>query len=185
MLGIVGAFITPLLLGRDLPDPRLVLAYILVIDLGVLAVATFRNWRWFTLVGLAGSYGLFALWLDQFPAQSALLVHLFLSGVFLVFVGATSLFHILWRRAPGPVDLVLITLNAAGYYALTFGLLWAEYRIWFGGITLSLSLLYGLVAYAAIKRSGAPPEVALFALATAVVFLTIAVPLQLSGNWVS
>lgn len=185
LLGIVGAFLTPVLLGRDLPDPRLVLLYILVIDLGILGVSTFRNWRWFTLVGLAGSYGLFTLWLDQFPAQSALLVHLFLSGVFLVFVGATSLFHILWRRAPGPVDLSLITLNASGYYALTFGLLWPEYRLWFGGITLGLSLLYGLVAYAAIKRSGTPPEVALFALSTAVVFLTVAVPLQLSGNWVS
>ena len=185
LLGIVGAFITPVLLGRDLPDPRLVLVYILVIDLGILGVSTFRNWRWFTLVGLAGSYGLFTLWLDQFPAQSALMVHAALTGVFLVFVGATSLFHILWRRAPGPVDLVLITLNAAGYYALTFGVLWPEYRLWFGGITLGLSLLYGVVAYAAIKRSGTPPEVALFALATAVVFLTVAVPLQLSGNWVS
>ena len=184
LLGIVGAFLTPILLGRDLPDPRLVLVYILVIDLGILGVATFRNWRWFTMVGLVGSYGLFALWLDQFPSQSVLPVHLFLTGVFLVFVGATTLFHILWRRAPGPVDLALITLNAAGYYALTFGLLWDEYKIWFGLISLSISLLYGLVAYAAIKRD-APPEVALFTLAIAVVFLTVAVPLQLSGNWVS
>ncbi len=184
LLGIVGAFLTPILLGRDLPDPRLVLVYLLVIDLGILGVATFRNWRWFTMVGLVGSYGLFALWLDQFPSQSVLPVHLFLTGVFLVFVGATTLFHILWRRAPGPVDLALITLNASGYYALTFGLLWDEYKNWFGLISLSISLLYGLVAYAAIKRD-APPEVALFTLAIAVVFLTVAVPLQLSGNWVS
>ncbi len=185
LLGIVGAFITPVLLGRDLPDPRLVLLYILVIDLGILAVSTFRNWRWFTMVGLAGSYGLFALWLDQFPSQSVLPVYLFLTGVFLVFVGATTLFHILWRRVPGPVDRALLTLNASGYYALTVGLLWEEYRIWFGPITLCLSLLYGLVSYATIKRAGAPPEVALYTLAIAVVFLTVAVPLQLSGNWVS
>ena len=185
LLGIVGAFITPVLLGRDLPDPRLVLLYILVIDLGILAVSTFRNWRWFTMVGLAGSYGLFALWLDQFPSQSVLPVYLFLTGVFLVFVGATTLFHILWRRVPGPVDRALLTLNASGYYALTVGLLWEEYRIWFGPITLCLSLLYGLVSYATIKRAGAPPEVALYTLAIAVVFLTVAAPLQLSGNWVS
>ena len=69
LLGIAGAFLTPLLLGRDLPDPRLVLVYILVIDLGILGVSTFRNWRWFTLVGLIGSYGLFTLWLDQFPSN--------------------------------------------------------------------------------------------------------------------
>ena len=185
LLGIVGAFLTPVLLGRDLPDPRLVLVYILVIDLGILGVSTFRNWRWFTMVGLAGSYGLFALWMDQFPSESTLLVYLILIGVFLVFVGSTSLFHILWRRASVPVDLALITLNAAGYYALTFGLLWEDYQNWFGLITLCISLLYGLVAYAAIKRTGTSPELVLFALAIAVVFLTIAVPLQLSGHWVS
>ena len=77
------------------------------------------------------------------------------------------------------------TLNASGYYALTIGLLWEEYRIWFGLITLFISLLYGIVSYAGIKRADTPPEVALFTLAIAVVFLTIAVPLQLSGAWVS
>ena len=185
LLGIVGAFITPVLLGRDLPDPRLVLVYILVIDLGILGVSTFRNWRWFTMVGLAGSYGLFALWLDQFPSQEVLPVHFALTGVFLVFVGATTLFHILWRRVPGFVDRSLLTLNATFYYALTFGLLWDDYQIWFGLITLCLALLYGLVAQVAIKRTGTPPDVALFSLAIAVIFLTVAVPLQLSGSWVS
>jgi uncharacterized membrane protein len=113
------------------------------------------------------------------------LVELALAGVFLMFVGATTMFHILWRRMPGPADLALMTINAAGFYALTFDILWADYEIWFGLISLSLSLLYAGVAYAAIKRSGTPPEVALFALSTAVVFLTVAVPLQLSGSWVS
>ena len=185
LLGIVGAFLTPLLLGRDLENPRLVLLYILVVDLGILGVSTFRNWRWFTLVGLVGSYGLFAIWLEQFTVGDPVLVELALAAVFLVFVGSTTLFHILWRRMPGPADLALMTINAAGFFALTFDILWADYQIWFGLISLSLSLLYAGVAYAAIRRSGTPPEVALFALSTAVVFLTVAVPLQLSGNWVS
>ncbi|MDA1127246.1 MAG: DUF2339 domain-containing protein [Chloroflexi bacterium] len=185
LLGLVGAFLTPVLLGQDLPEPRLVLVYIVVIDLGILGISTFRNWRWFTMVGMAGSYGLFALWLDQFPSESALLVELFLTGVFLVFVGATTLFHIIWRRVPDFVDRALLTLHATVFYALTFGVLWDEYEIWFGGITLGISLLYGVVAYASIKRTGTSPEVALFALSIAMVFLTVAVPLQLSGNWVS
>ena len=185
LLGIVGAFLTPLLLGRDLENPRLVLLYILVVDVGVLGISTFRNWRWFTFLGLLGSYGLFALWLEQFTVRDPVLVELALAGVFLVFVGATTMFHILWRRMPGPADMALMTLNAAGFYALTFEILWADYEIWFGLISLSLSLVYAGVAYAAIRRSGTPPQVALFALSTAVVFLTVAVPLQLSGNWVS
>ena len=55
----------------------------------------------------------------------------------------------------------------------------------FGLITLGLALLYGLVAFAAWRRSGMLDHVALFALSIAVVFLTIAVPVQLTGNWIS
>jgi uncharacterized membrane protein len=185
LLGILGAFLTPLLLGSDLGDSRLLLAYILLVDVGILGVSTFRNWRWFTLVGLVASYFLFALWLDRIPAGELILAQVGLTGIFLVFVGATTLFHIIWRRAPGPPDMALMTLNAMAYYGMTYGILWQQYQIWFGLITLGLSLFYGLVGYGAIRRHGAPPQVALFTLATALVFLTIAAPLQLTGSWIT
>ena len=68
---------------------------------------------------------------------------------------------------------------------MTYALLWDDYEIWFGLITLGLSLFYGLVGYAAIRRSEAPPQVALYSVATALIFLTVAVPLQLSGSWIT
>ena len=74
VLGIIGAFLAPVLLGPSLPDVRLVLVYIIVVDIGILAVSTFRNWRWFTLLGWAGSYGLFAYWLTEFSDYEPLLI---------------------------------------------------------------------------------------------------------------
>ena len=61
-LSIFGGFATPLLLQEQLPDQRLLLAYVLVLDVGVLALAGFRNWRWFTLLAWVGSLVLFAFW---------------------------------------------------------------------------------------------------------------------------
>lgn len=187
LLGMFGAFLTPLLLGRDLPSDQqyVLLAYILVVDLGILGVSTFRNWRWFTLVGLVASYALFGLWLDQISDRDLLLAQGGLTGIFLVFAGATTLFHILWRRVPGPADMALMTLNAAAFFGMTYGLLWDQYEVWFGLITLGLSLFYGIVGYGAIVRSGSSPQVALYSLAAALVFLTVAVPLQLSGTWIT
>ena len=102
VLGIIGAFLAPVLLGPSLPDVRLVLLYIIVVDIGILAVSTFRNWRWFTLLGWVGSYGLFAYWLTEFSDYEPLLAQAALTAVFLVFAGATTLFHLLWKRVPGP-----------------------------------------------------------------------------------
>ena len=181
LLGVIGAFISPVLLGPELPDPRMLIVYILLIDIGILGISTFRNWRWFTLVGWVGSYGLFAYWLAYFPGYDPALTHIVLTGVFLTFAAATPLFHILWRRMPGPADLSLMSINATGYFVLTSVILWDDYGGWFGLIAFSLSAFYGLIALLALKRSGTQVRVAVFSLAIAIVFLTIAFPLQFSG----
>ena len=186
LMSIVGAFLAPVLLGSDLSDRRFVLlGYILVIDLGILAVSIFRNWRWFTLIGLAGTYSLFAAWITGIPEDELVLAQIGVSGAFLIFAGATMLFHIAWRRAAEPFDLALMTLNAVAYYTITFGLLWADYEAWFGMISLCLALFYGAVGLLALNRSGTPPVIKIYTFAIALLFLTLAAPLHLKGNWIT
>ena len=185
LLGIIGAFLAPALLGADLPDLRLALVYILVVDAGILAISTFRNWRWFNLVGWAGTYGVFFFWTSRFSDYDPVMAQIALSGMFLILAGATSLFHLLWRRVPGIPDLALMTLNAAAFFALTYHVLWDDYREWFGLIAVGLSLFYAVVGFVAMRRPSTPVEMALFALPIAIVFLTIAVPLQLTGVWIT
>ena len=185
LLGIIGAFLAPALLGADLPDVRLALAYILVVDAGILAISTFRNWRWFNLVGWAGTYGVFFFWTSRFSNYDPVMAQIGLTGMFLILAAATSLFHLLWRRTPGIPDLALMTLNAVAFFALTYHVLWDDYREWFGLIAVGLALFYALLAFVAIRRPSTPAEMALFALPIAIVFLTIAVPLQLTGVWIT
>ena len=186
LMTIVGAFATPVFLGRDMGDQLFaLLGYLLIVDLGILGVATFRNWRWFTLIGMLATYVLLASWIDIIPNDQLLFGQAGISAVFLIFVGATMLFHIVWRRPPKPFDMALMTINAVAYYGMSFGLLWAEYEVWFGLFSLILGAFYAVVGYASIKRSGAPPEVALYSVATALLFITIAVPLQLTGGWIT
>ena len=184
ILGIVGGFITPVLLRDNLPDQRLLIAYVLVLDLGVLGLASFRNWRWFNLLGLAGSLALYWFWYAELE-PSLLLAQLGITFIFLIFMGATTLFHILWRRAPGPADQSLMVLNAAAYFGISYGLLFDEFRPWLGGFTLLLSLLYALLGYAVLVRGREHVYLSFFALGIAVVFLTVAVPVQLGGPWIS
>ena len=64
-LAIFGGFATPLLLSENLPDEPLLIAYILLLDIGVLALAAYRDWRWFTLLAYAGSLILFGFWIEE------------------------------------------------------------------------------------------------------------------------
>ena len=184
VIGIFGGFLTPLLLNERLPDQRLLLAYVLVLDLGVLALATFRNWRWFTLLSLAGSLVLYGFWQAEFN-PGPLLGQVGITLIFLIFVAATTLFHIIWRRAAGPLDQALMVVNAAAYFGISYGLLFDDFRPWMGGFTVLLALFYGVLGYAVLKRSGEQVYLSLFALGTGLVFVTIAVPVQLGGPWIS
>ncbi len=183
VLGILGGFATPLILADRLPEQWALLAYVLVLDLGVLALATFRNWRWFTLLALIGSLVLFGFWYFELE-PGLLLAQVGITVIFLIFVGATTLFHLLWRRPPGPLDQALMVLNAAAYFGISYALLFEEFRVWMGGFTLLLALFYGLLGYGIVARHREQAHLGLFALGIALVFLTIAVPVQLGGPWI-
>ena len=184
VLSIFGGFATPLLLQEQLPDQRLLLAYVLVLDVGVLALAGFRNWRWFTLLAWAGSLILFAFWQQELEPSTEL-AQIGITVIFLVFAGATIAFHIVRQQAAGIADLALATLNAAGYYGISYWLMNDPYRDWMGGFTAAVAAFYVLLAAACRMRGPEQLNLTLFSAGLAVVFAIIAVPVQFGGPWIS
>ncbi len=187
ILGILGAFSAPLVLGYSAPraptqtpgDQGIqLIAYVLIVDIGVLALSSFRNWRWFTLMALLGSLMVYGGWHDKSGAR-LLTSEVSLTLIFLIFVGATTLFHLRWRRASSGTDYALMILNAASYFGISYGLMWTELHGWMGAFSLLLSLFYIGLARMASRRGA--ERLSLFATGIAVVFLTVAVPVQF-GN---
>ena len=185
-MALFGAFLTPALLGDELGDRLYIgLGYLLVVDAGIVAVASVRGWRWYTLIGMVASYVLFAVWLDHIPPDETIAAQLGLSGVFLIFLGAATLYNILWRRKPNQFDMTLIMVNGFAFFGLTFAVMWDQYEPWFGLIALLLAAVHGLVALAAKLRTGVSTVVSLQLGGAALVFLTVAAPLQFTGEWTS
>ena len=197
IIGIFGAFVAPFAMGgfaqgsdevavANSGSSIQLMVYVMVVDVGVLVLSTFRSWRWFTLLGLLGSLISFGSWYGGYGDEVSLLTAQgSLTIIFLLFVGATTLFHIVWRRVPEAFDLSLMVINVAAYFGISYGLLWDDFRPWMGGFTLLLSLFYGGLAYAVLVRSKEHVYLSLMALGIALVLLTVAVPVQLGGPWVS
>jgi uncharacterized membrane protein len=188
ILGILGAFFAPYILGafgdRGTGDGTRgqaiqLLVYLIVIDAGVLVLATFRNWRWFTLLALACSLIAYGFWYGEFHRQVGITAaEIGITAIFLSFVGATYLFHVAWRRVPRVFDYFLMLGNAAAYAGISLGLMWGEFRGWMGGFVLLLAFFYGLLSYLAYRRSRENTRLSAFSLAIALIFLTVAVPVQ-------
>jgi hypothetical protein len=189
IIGILGAFSAPFILGSAAPGAAQtgqgiqLLAYVIVVDLGVLALSTLRNWRWFNLLAIFGSLATFGAWYFQFGDQAGLLTRqLGITFIFIIFFGATSLFHLIWRRPAQGFDYALMVINAAAFFGISYGLMHEDLRAWMGIFTLLLALLYGDLAYLAVRRGAENYRLSLFARGIALVFLTIAIPIQLGDK---
>ena len=174
----------PLLLQKELPDERLLLAYVLVLDMGVLALASFRNWRWFTLLAWIGSLILFGFWMEELEPATPL-AEIGITAIFLVFAGATIAFHIVRRQAAGMLDLALVTVNAIAYWLISYALLYDDYRPWMGGFTALLAAFYVLLVAGCQLRGEEQPTLRPYVAALAAGFAALAVPLQFEGPWIS
>jgi uncharacterized membrane protein len=192
ILGILGAFVAPALLGAAVPPgdrsaaARLglqLLAYVLVVDVGVLVLSTYRNWRWFTFLALAGSLVFFIEWYAFAGDELSLLASEGgLTLIFLIFAAATTLHHLVRRLPARGSDYALMMINAAAYLGISYGLMWSDLRQWMGGFSLLLALFYWGLAYAAFRRIGTNATLGFFAVGIAVVFLSIAIPVQLGDR---
>ncbi len=180
-LGVVGGMATPFMLVGELPDRRTLIAYIGLLDVGIVGLASFRNWRSLTLLGFLGSL----YWFSRAAFVSSPLVgEGFLTVHFLLFVGATTLFHLIWQKRPSAVDFGLMTLNAGTYFLLSVGRLWVPDREWLGLFAVGLAGFYAVLASWAQALSGRNVYVVLFLGGIAAVFLTVAIPIQFHGPFV-
>jgi len=190
ILGIIGAFLAPLVLtissNTGTSDPAIsiwLLAYVFIVDIGVLCLSTFRNWKWFNILAFAGSVIIYGVWYYRFGGDVSLLTSQgSLTVIFLIFVGVTTLYHVLWRRNPDSLDYTLMVANATGYYCMSFGLLWHDYRAWLGGFTFLLALFYGGLAYLLNRESISNSRLAVFALGIALLLFTVAIPVQIGDR---
>ena len=201
ILGIIGAFAAPFTTGffgesnegidlatkTTLASPSWhLMAYVIVIDIGILALSTFRHWRWFTLLGLLGSLATFTIWRDVYSNEISLLIsQTSLTVIFLIFVAATTLFHIIWRRPPKVYDQSLMIINAIAFFGMSYYILSDDFNNWMGVFSVAMSIFYGTIAYISMLKNRNLVQLSVMSLGISLIFLTIAIPIQLNGAWVT
>lgn len=220
LIGIAGAFLGPFILGgfgdSSTVDPGesvsttgnaiSLLIYIFVVDIGVIALSTLRNWWWFRSVAFFGSLVTFGLWSNEFlnrtspfleshgSANANLIGLAGITSIFLSFIAATTLFHFMRKQSPERLDISLMLMNAIFYVGISYGLLWEDFRAWVGGFTMAVAALYAGLGYVSFRRFGLsaidfknPSRDLLLTsilLGMAVVLITIAIPVQIDGSWI-
>ena len=91
-LGLIGGFATPLLLRSDSDHPIGLFGYVLLLDLGFLAVGRRKGWPWLSLLGLAGTVLLQGLWIGVRMGSDRLFLGLLILGLFALLFTVAAFF---------------------------------------------------------------------------------------------
>ena len=195
VLGIVGAFLTPILLnssGGSGDSGVKLLTYIAVIDLGVLILTYFKGWRTLNLLSYFGTVLLFAGWwwdspewqVDSENAVRATALT-FATIFFAIFAAQSFVQNVIARRNLNASDVILVVFTPALYLAAVYGLLPEKYHIYLGLIMVVLAGLYLAFAQRITIARYEDKRLRILFLVITTCFITFAIPVQFDGYWVT
>jgi len=141
-LGLIGGFLTPPLLGQGEPHPWILFPYLLLLDLGSLAVTIRRRWPVLMGIAFVGTAILFALAISvQEPNLNA---GLFFLPIFFVLFFSSALRN--WTDGQHAIGASLIWANAAWSLICIWMLLDQQDPIWLSLYCFVLAAVHFIAA---------------------------------------
>ncbi len=186
VLALLGGFLTPIMLSRGVDARWTLFPYLLILDLGVLGIASFRRWPRLNLLAFGGTLLMWFGWFANHYHPDKLADVVILMSLFFMVFAALGVWHHLVRRTVAlPEDFFLVIATPSIYFATLFMLTKTDYQAWQGMMAIGMAVIYEVFGRIARLRDGVDPKISYAFNGIAVVFLVIAVPLKLTGHWVA
>jgi uncharacterized membrane protein len=186
ILGLIGGFLTPVLMSTNQNNQVALFGYIALLDAGVLALAYSKQWRSLNYLAFSGTVLMFAGWMYTWDAREALWTTMFfLTLFFAIFALLAVLYNVVNRRQTSWLDLALVFLNAVIYFGTSYALLEKQYDAYLGVFAVLVSAFYLGLGYFTYNRDREDQLLIYTFIGLATLFLVLAVPIQLEQRWVT
>lgn len=188
-LGLVGAYGVPFLLGDWSDGGTTILTYMAIINGGVLIISLIRYWKSLYYSSFFLTWLIFTSWcLIEYDKSGQFgLAMTFLAVFFLLFYGTFMAYKILHKSAFKIDDTFFLLLNSFIAYGLGYGLLNGQPagENYLGAFTIAHAIVHSLVAVIIYQNKLADRNMRYLVTGLVIVFLTMAIPVQFDGNWVT
>lgn len=194
-LGVLTGFLTPFLLAKGEPNDVFFLSYLVILNMGVMVIAYYKSWKSLFYLSFFATHLCYLYWMfDRAVINDAgTRTAMFLTGfipmlvIYAEFLAVSLLMNISKQNKKAYVkfDFVLIFMNAMICYAEGYYLLQKYNDALLGLFTVIAALVYISVFYFIKKYEDADRRLLLSLLSLALIFVTIAIPVQLDGRFVT
>ncbi len=188
-IGMVGAYGVPFLLNEGSGNITILFSYIVILNIGILVIAFKKYWKPLYFAAFGVTWLIFLSWyISQYQtSEHFYLALLFLSAFFTIFY-LTFLSYKLFQKEKFVVfDIILVIINSFIFYGIGYTILNQHDT---GGQLLGLFTLFNAIIHFTVsviiyRQNLSDKNVHYLVSGLALIFITIAIPVQLDGKWVT
>jgi uncharacterized membrane protein len=187
--GLVAAYAVPFLVSDKSGNVSNLFSYMLIINIGILAISVKKLWKPLYYLSFGSSWLILALWfLNDFNAEDHFTLMLVFSTLFfLIFYIVFLAYKIIRNEKFEALDIVILLINSFIFYGLNYssfdeGELTQNY---IGLFTIGNAVIHFIVSIILYRRKLDDTNLLNLVSGLVLVFLTVTIPVQLSGKWVT
>jgi uncharacterized membrane protein len=188
-MGLVGAYSVPFLLSTGSGRVDILFSYMALINIGILVISLYKNWKSLFYVAFGMTWLIFMSWygINFNQDEHFGLAFTFLSIFFVIFYLTFIGYKLKFKQKFEVGDIIIILLNSFIFYAVGYTILNSYYHLqdYLGLFTLLNAAIHFAVTAAIYRLKLADRNLFFLISGLVLVFITIAIPVQLDGNWVT
>ena len=187
-IGLVGAYAVPFLLSSGSGQVGILFSYMSIINVGILVLSFKKDWKGLFYSAFGFTWVIYTSWVlgsdtDDYFTEAVTFLFIF----FLLFYTTFIVNKIKKKEAFNTSSILILLVNSFLFFGLGFFLLELndDYRGYTGLFTVFNAVLHFIAGTILYKQKLANNNLLYFVLGMVFVFITIAVPIQLDGNYVT
>lgn len=189
LIGLVGAYAIPFLLSEGSGKVAILFSYMAIINIGILVIAFKKYWKWLYYTSFGLSWIIFNSWKASkyVPEQHFGLACTFLILFFITFYVTFLAYKLVQKEKYNIINILLLLTNSFLFYGNGYSLLSNNnlgYKL-LGAFTLLNAIIHFIVCAIIFKQKLVDKNLIYFVFGLVLVFITITIPVQLDGNWVT
>ncbi len=186
-LGLLGAYAIPFLTSQNSGNYPGLMTYVTIINVGILFLSFKKDWKSLKIVSFAISWLLFLFALyDDFSYNYWNSALSFATIFYLIFFGIILAYKFIKDESLKVLDVILVLLNTITYYSIGYFMLEdRDWQLYQGPFTLFVALINFIPAYKIFTDKNRSDHLIHFLGTIVLTLITIAIPVQLDGNWVT
>ena len=191
-IGLIGAYAVPFLLSSGSGRVDILFSYMLIINLGILCISIKRDWKTLHYSAFFFTWLIYGSWFADKSFYSSLQGYEalgigFATAFFLIFYGVSLFNNIISKEKLDKINIILILLNSFIYFGFGYGIFNSNTKLdtYLGLFTLFNAVIHFVVLFFIKSKKLADSTLFYSTLGMVFTFITIAIPIQLDGSWVT